>query len=199
MQETDSAGESTKESIRKASLKLIYEKGYAATSLRDLAAEVGIQPASLYNYIKTKEDLLFYLVKETLEQRLVEIKSAVQKAQNPLEAFKAYVRLGLVFHTLRRREMVIGSSELKSLSPQHYGEIVALRDEFDGTLTKVIERGMKEGFFPAQDPRILTFAVLSLVSGVSRWYRDGGRLTEDEVFDMYMKIAFRIVGYNKYD
>ena len=59
-----SHGPKTMEAIRKAGLRLIFEHGYAAMSLRQLAAEVGIQSGSLYNHISTKQELLFTLVRD---------------------------------------------------------------------------------------------------------------------------------------
>ena len=60
-----SYGPKTLEAIRKAGLRLIFEHGYEAMSLRQLAAEVGIQAGSLYNHIATKQELLFVLIRTT--------------------------------------------------------------------------------------------------------------------------------------
>ena len=67
-----SHGPTTLEAIRKAGVRLIFEHGYEAMSLRQLAAEVGIQPGSLYNHISTKQDLLFDLVQDHINDLLRE-------------------------------------------------------------------------------------------------------------------------------
>ena len=71
-------GPKTLEAIRKAGLRLIFEHGYAAMSLRDLAAEVGIQVGSLYNHISTKQELLFELVQDHVNELLRQLDRALE-------------------------------------------------------------------------------------------------------------------------
>lgn len=73
-----SHGPTTLEAIRKAGVRLIFEHGYEAMSLRQLAAEVGIQAGSLYNHISTKQDLLFDLVQDHINDLLRELDLALE-------------------------------------------------------------------------------------------------------------------------
>ncbi len=72
-----SHGPRTMEAIRKAGLKLIYEHGFEAMSLRQLAAEVGIQVGSLYNHISTKEDLLYDLIRAHMDELFLQFDAAM--------------------------------------------------------------------------------------------------------------------------
>ena len=78
-----SYGPKTLEAIRKAGLRLIFEQGYSAMSLRDLAAEVGIQVGSLYNHISTKQELLFELVQDHVNELLRQLDLALEGKQRP--------------------------------------------------------------------------------------------------------------------
>src|SRR3954447_13266070 len=75
-----SNGQRTAAAIRRVGLRLIYRRDFEAMSLRDLAAEVGIQAASLYHHIRTKQDLLFDLVREHMENLLAQTDAALEKA-----------------------------------------------------------------------------------------------------------------------
>ena len=72
-----SHGPKTMEAIRRAGLRLIFEHGYEAMSLRQLAAEVGIQAGSLYNHISTKQELLFDLVQDHINELLRQLDRAL--------------------------------------------------------------------------------------------------------------------------
>ena len=78
-----SYGPKTLEAIRKAGVRLIFEHGYAAMSLRQLAAEVGIQSGSLYNHISTKQQLLFDLVQDHINELLRQLDLALQGKERP--------------------------------------------------------------------------------------------------------------------
>src|SRR5207344_2443537 len=80
-----SHGPRTMEAIRKAALRLIFEHGYAAMSLRQLAAEVGIQSGSLYNHISTKQELLFDLIRDHINELLRQLDRALQEKQRPVD------------------------------------------------------------------------------------------------------------------
>ncbi|MGO4842400.1 TetR/AcrR family transcriptional regulator, partial [Rhizobiaceae sp. 2RAB30] len=67
---TGSDGEKTEAALRVAAVNLIARFGYEAVSMRQLAAEVGVQAAALYRYFPTKEDLLFTLMREHMEALL---------------------------------------------------------------------------------------------------------------------------------
>ena len=71
------------EAIRKAGLRLIFEHGYSAMSLRQLAAAVGIQAGSLYNHISTKQELLFDLVQDHVNELLRQLDRALEGKTDP--------------------------------------------------------------------------------------------------------------------
>lgn len=195
MRKTGPRSAPTREAIRAASLALIFKKSFAAMSLRDLAREVGIQPGSIYNYIKTKEDLLNFLIRDALERRLERIEQAVTASPDPVAGLRAFVGLTFDFHTREAREMVVGDGEMRSLTPAHRRAVVRLRDRYDRHLTDIIEKGREAGLFTVADARIATFAIISMISGVSRWYVEGGRLPYEALLDQYLGFAFAIVGH----
>src|SRR5258708_13061448 len=96
-----SYGPKTLEAIRKAGLRLIFEHGYEAMSLRHLAAEVGIQVGSLYNHISTKQQLLFDLVQDHINELLRQLDLALAGNKGPVEKLHAFVAFHVTYHMSR--------------------------------------------------------------------------------------------------
>ena len=184
-----SYGPKTLEAIRRAGLRLIFEHGYAAMSLRQLAAEVGIQSGSLYNHITTKQELLFDLVREHINELLRQLDRALDRKEQPDEKLRAFVAFHVTYHMTRKREVFIANSELRSLEPKNYDAIVALRGAYEQRLAQILAEGVDEGVFEVEDIQVATFAILALLTGICTWYRPGGRLTREAIISAHEKLV----------
>ncbi len=184
-----SHGPTTLEAIRKAGLRLIFEHGYEAMSLRQLASEVGIQVGSLYNHISTKQELLFDLVQDHMNELLRQLDSALDKKDGPTERLRAFVAFHVCYHITRKREVFIANSELRSLDPKNYQAVVALRSTYEGRLSDILSQGVARGVFEVVDVQVATFAILSLLTGICNWYRPGGRLTREAIIAAHEKLV----------
>src|SRR3954452_2703547 len=184
-----SHGPKTLEAIRRAGLRLIFEHGYAAMSLRDLAAEVGIQVGSLYNHISSKQELLFDLVQDHVDELLRQLDGALEGRTAPEEKLRAFVAFHVGYHMSRKREVFIANSELRSLEPKNYEAIVALRSAYEAPLSRLLIEGVSEGVFEVVDIKVATFAILALLTGICSWYRRGGRLTKEAIIAAAEKLV----------
>jgi AcrR family transcriptional regulator len=184
-----SYGPKTMEAIRKAGLRLIFEHGYEAMSLRQLAAEVGIQAGSLYNHISTKQELLFDLIQDHINELLRQLDRAMEGKQDPDEKLRAFVAFHVTYHMTRKREVFIANSELRSLEPKNYEAIVALRGAYEQRLAAILADGVEQGTFEVGDIQVATFAILALLTGLCTWYRPGGRLTREAIIAAHEKLV----------
>jgi len=184
-----SHGPTTLEAIRKAGVRLIFERGYEAMSLRQLAAEVGIQAGSLYNHISTKQDLLFDLVQEHINDLLRELDLALEGKTDPVEQLRAFVAFHVSYHMTRKREVFIANSELRSLDAKNYDVVVALRGAYEQRLAQILTEGVSDGVFEVGDIQVATFAIIALLTGLCTWYRPGGRLTRDDIIAAHEKLV----------
>jgi AcrR family transcriptional regulator len=189
-----SHGPKTMEAIRRAGLRLIYEHGYEAMSLRQLAAEVGIQAGSLYNHISTKQELLFDLIQDHINELLRQLDRALEGQDGPVEKLRAFVAFHVVYHMTKKREVFIANSELRSLEPKNYDAIVALRGAYEQRLADILKEGVSEGVFEVADTQVATFAILALLTGLCTWYRPGGRLTKEAIVAAHEKLVLSGVG-----
>ncbi|MGJ5035270.1 MULTISPECIES: TetR/AcrR family transcriptional regulator [unclassified Bradyrhizobium] len=184
-----SHGPTTMEAIRKAGLRLIFQHGYEAMSLRQLAAEVGIQPGSLYNHISTKQELLAELIQDHINNLLRELDQALRDTHGPVERLRAFVAFHVSYHMTRKREVFIANSELRSLDPRNYEAVVALRGAYERRLADILGDGVAQGVFDVDDIQVATFAIIALLTGLCSWYRPGGRLTREAIIAAHEKLV----------
>jgi AcrR family transcriptional regulator len=186
-----SAAPTTAETITAAAVDLFYEHGYEATTLRQIAAKVGIQVGSLYNHISSKEELLFSIMSGIIEELLRELESELDGVEDPVERLRAAVGVHVFFHTARAREVFIGNSELRSLEPAKRKIVVRLRDRYETFFSEILEDGVRAGVFEVSDLKLTTYAVLAMLTQPASWYQPGGRLDLDKIADVYGDLILR--------
>jgi AcrR family transcriptional regulator len=184
-----SRGPKTVEAIRKAGLQLIYEHGYEAMNLRDLATQVGILPGSLYNHIRAKQGLLFELLKSQMEELIEASDKELGGIKDPVERLRAFISFHSRYYMVRKREAFIGHSELRSLTPKNYAAIIKLRRKYESRISEILEQGVEKGVFEVQDIHVTTFAILAMVNGVCNWYSPSGRLSKEDIIDIHVKLV----------
>jgi len=187
---TGSNGARTAAAIRDAARGLIYRHGYAAMNLRDLAAEVGIRPGSLYNHITTKQGLLFDLMSEHMTSLLAETDAALAAAgPEPMARLRAFIAHHLLYHFERRQEVYIANSELRALDPPNHARILTMRRDYESRLIALLEAGAAAGELEIADSRITAYAILAMLTGVCTWYRPGGRCSKEELVALHTALV----------
>ncbi|WP_425044000.1 TetR/AcrR family transcriptional regulator [Primorskyibacter sp. S87] len=178
--------------IRRESLRLFAQHGFAAVSMRQIAKEVGVQAGALYNYIPDKQSLLFHLMEAHMEELLATWR-AEELPDSPLERLRKFVGFHIRFHLGRPDEVFIAYMELRNLSPENFRTIEALRKQYEDALEDILRRGVEAGQFAVPDTKIATLAVIAMLNGVNTWYRSGGRLSLDEVETIYWDMVRKAV------
>jgi AcrR family transcriptional regulator len=187
-------GEETEKAIREAAVRVIAKHGFQAASLREIAKEVGIRAPSLYNYIKSKEKLLYELLREPLTAMIAEYRTLTEGVTDPVTRLQIFTQVHLNFHLHSRLEVFIGNMELRSLSGPHYRTITALREDYTRLLQQIIEDGVKQGVFTAPEPRVVTLVMLGMLSGVNNWYKPDGKMSAEQMMQLHLDLAFRALG-----
>ncbi|EEE37871.1 transcriptional regulator, TetR family [Rhodobacteraceae bacterium KLH11] len=178
--------------IRKAALGLFARHGYAAVSMRQIAGEVGVQAGALYNYTPDKQSLLFRLMRDHM-QDLLAAYDDLDRPDDPQHALRQFVGFHIRFHLQRSDEVFIAYMELRNLTPENFTEIEALRRRYEDSLESILQSGGQAGQFSVTDTKIATLAVIAMLNGVITWYRSGGRLSLDEVEQIYWDMVRKAV------
>jgi AcrR family transcriptional regulator len=194
---TGSDGEKTEAAIRAAAAVLIARHGYEAMSMRQLAEEVGVQAAALYRYFPTKEDLLFTLMREHMEELAAAWDAVRATTDDPAARLSAYVGNHIRFHVARRHSTQLSNLELRSLSKERLSAILKLRTAYEKELRAILREGAERGVFAVDDVQFTAMAIIQMVTGVIVWFRPDERLSVEQVTETYLKMTLRLVGANR--
>jgi TetR/AcrR family transcriptional regulator, cholesterol catabolism regulator len=168
---------------------LFWEKGYAATTTREIAAALNIQQASLYYHMASKEDLLYQIFGSSLQQFLTDVPVAVQQASDSRERIRVLIRVH-IFTLLRyqKRNMTM-LTELRALSPRHRAEVVALRERYAAFVRSTIEDAQANGTIRSDVPAAyLSLGLLNMLNWAARWYRENRDPSPDQVAALFFKL-----------
>ncbi|MEL6644263.1 MAG: TetR/AcrR family transcriptional regulator [Pseudomonadota bacterium] len=181
---TGSHSDITGPRIRAAALKLFAQHGFAAVSMRQIAGEVGVQAGALYLYTPDKQTLLFDLMEGHMSD-LLAAWQAEPKGQGPMAALEAFVRFHIRYHLDRPEEVFIAYMELRNLEPANFAALEARRRAYEGELEAILAEGQATGVMRVGDLRLTVMAVIAMLTGVTTWYREGGRLGRADVENAY--------------
>ena len=180
--------------VRAAALRLFAREGYAAVSMRAIAAEVGVQAGALYLYTPDKQTLLFDLMREHLEEVRAAWAAVRPDPAPPAERLAAFARFHVNHHIDRPEAVFIAYMELRALTPENFARIEALRRAYEGELEAILREGAHSGAFRLPDARLAARALIAMLTGVTTWYRAGGPMSRAEVAEAYAALALRAVG-----
>jgi AcrR family transcriptional regulator len=190
------SGVDTLRNLRTAAIQLLSEHGYGAMNLRMLAKKVGIQASSLYNYIDSKQQLLFWLCEETTENLLIEFDQTLKAVRDPEDRLRKFVAFHLGYHIVKRKQASVLQMEIRSLTAKNQQAILKLQRLYTDEVRSIIDSGVEVGEFQVQDSEIATFALLQMLTAVIRWYRRQGRLTLDQMVGIYTDLSFGMLRAN---
>ncbi|MFF4582780.1 TetR/AcrR family transcriptional regulator [Streptomyces sp. NPDC001373] len=177
-----------------AAVEAFAERGYHATTTRDIAGRAGMSPAALYIHYKTKEELLHRISRIGHDKALEILETAASGPGAADERLDAAVRSFVRWHAAHHTTARVVQYELDALAPEHRSEIVALRRLSDAAVRRILTEGVRAGEFDVPDVPGTTLAVLSLCIDVARWFSADGRRTPDEVGALYADLVLRMVG-----
>ncbi|MEV5005221.1 TetR/AcrR family transcriptional regulator [Streptomyces sp. NPDC093064] len=190
-------GEVTPDAARRllvAAVEAFAERGYHATTTRDIAGRAGMSPAALYIHYRTKEELLHRISRIGHEKALEILRTAARREGGATERLADAVSSFVRWHAGGRTTARVVQYELDSLGPDARAEILALRRQVDAEVRGIIEDGVASGEFDVPDVRGTTLAVLSLCIDVARWFNLDGPRTPEEVGALYADLVLRMVG-----
>ncbi|MEV0692059.1 TetR/AcrR family transcriptional regulator [Streptomyces sp. NPDC050388] len=193
-------GEVTPDAARRlllAAVEAFAERGYHATTTRDIAGRAGMSPAALYIHYKTKEELLHRISRIGHEKAVDILRTAARAEGGPTERLADAVSSFVRWHAGGRTTARVVQYELDSLGPDARAEIIALRRQVDAEVRGIIEEGVRTGEFDVPDVRGTTRAVLSLCVDVARWFNTNGARTPEEVGALYADLVLRMVGADR--
>ncbi|MFY4719582.1 TetR/AcrR family transcriptional regulator [Streptomyces sp. LaBMicrA B280] len=177
-----------------AAVEAFAERGYHATTTRDIAGRAGMSPAALYIHYKTKEELLHRISRIGHDKALDILRTAARREGSAKDRLADAVSSFVRWHAGRRTTARVVQYELDALGPEARAEILGLRRQVDAEVRGIVEDGVAAGEFEVLDVQGTTLAVLSLCIDVARWFNIDGPRTPEAVGELYAELVLRMVG-----
>jgi AcrR family transcriptional regulator len=188
--------ESRREEILKAAQELFLRKGYANTSLDDIAREVGIKREGLYYYFPNRSQILIEIIKPLGLQLRDRVKEIQESDARPDEKMRRTVENHLMRFEHRFAESQITlRDDYFSENEDVLAEMRPIWDDYERLWVAIIEEGQDKGVFDATlDARIAHLGILGLCNWAARWYKPGKSMPVPELIEMYNKMVLRSLG-----
>ena len=168
-----------------AATRLFSERGYSGATMRDIAEEIGMQKASLYHHVREKEDILFAIHEELVEDLISATLPVIASATLPDEKVREIIHVGMGFIARHRDGVAVFLQERHFIRSERWNVIAAKRDTYERLVLGVVTEGMRTGAFAETDPKIATRGLLAMMWWCYTWYRNDGPLTADEIADIF--------------
>jgi AcrR family transcriptional regulator len=176
--------------VRAAALRLFKEKGYHATSMRDIADAVGINKGSLYSYIKSKEDLLVPVFEQAQGVLLSQIEQiSADTVSTPTERLKRAIHAHVTAVADNLDVLTVYLSEWRQLATESLATNRRQRERYAAMFHQILRDGIASGEFRPMDTRIVMLGMIGMCNYLFRWYRPDGRLTPDQVADELIEMV----------
>lgn len=184
----------TKADVRQAALTLFAERGYHGTSLKDVAASLGLRTPSLYAHIESKQSLLLDIVMETVDQVVEDFDGVMAEVDDPVERLHRATFVYALRHATHRREALVVNQDTVHLEEPNLSVAQQIRRKHEHSFRQLIVDGKKAGLFTVESPKVASFAIREMCVSVARWFRDDGDVSAPEVARQYGDYALSIVG-----
>jgi AcrR family transcriptional regulator len=169
---------------------LFAERGYVATTVRDIAEAAGILSGSLYHHFDSKESMIDAILSTFINKTLAAYDEVVAQGRSPKETFEQLVHVSLGSMVSDRSAILIYQNESRFLAQeQRFSYLRDAHRKFERIWTRVLERGIEEGEFrPNIDPKLIYRLVRDTVWTAPRWWRPGGSMKPDRIIEQYLAV-----------
>ncbi len=184
-----SAEANRRDDIVDVASRLFALRGYHGVGVRAIAAEVGVQPASIYHYFQSKADILDAIIADVTERFILSHTHLLDPSSVTAESMHQLVVEHIVYFWHHRVAVSVGLREMGELTPERAEEVRRIRRSYQETWIHAIDSASRRGILDAKDPRIAALALLSMINGINTWYRENGPLEIEQVAEIYADLA----------
>jgi AcrR family transcriptional regulator len=157
--------------------------------MRAIAAAARVQPAAIYHWYASKEEILVRLQDDFMEQLTEKVLAGMAQHDRPALKLAAAVREHVVFHGLHTRAAFVTDSEIRALTDGPRRALIAKRDEYQRMFSELIRDGIRDGSLRAPDVHVATYAILLQCTGVALWFDPAGPLSLDAVAELHVELV----------
>lgn len=178
------ARDQKRDAVLRTAVKMFLEKGYHRTALTEVATSLNITKPALYNYFRSKEEILFEccrLGQKMYEASIASIERKPGSGQAKLRALiRAYV------HVITQDfGMCLVQLDDRELAPPARAAFRLAKRRFDAAFRTEVARGIEDGSIRPCDPKLATFVITGALNGIGAWYSPDGELSVAAIADAF--------------
>lgn len=169
-----------REAVLVAAVRSFNARGFRATSLDDVAAELNVTKPTIYYYYASKDEILFECVARGLDYIRSAAEEGVAEGGSGAERLRALMT-GYALMMTEDFGICVSRTLDSELTPEGRARFRALKRDIDQLTRRVVEEGMADGSLRAGDPRMVTFTLTGALNWIARWYRPDAPMSAREV------------------
>ncbi len=177
-----------KQIIYEMAAALFHQKGYAATSMRELARSVNLEVSSLYSHIKSKEEILQKICFDTANQFVVSMEENISSVDSPKNKIKALIDLHLDIALKDKTAYFVFTDEWKHMSEPRLSEFIQMRKRYETHFIQLIDEGKRDGEFKNIDAKIVVNTLISATYWVHRYHMAGKKKEKSKLKKSIMRL-----------
>jgi AcrR family transcriptional regulator len=182
-------GEDKQSEILAAAVRIFREKGYHAASMQDLADAVGLQKASLYYYVSSKEDLLTLIYERFIGAFTRQLTELLAEPLPATEKLRRAIATQVVALSEQIELFTVYLNEIKFLNPRLRSRIHAEAEHQAELLQAILQQGVAAGEFRELDVKMTVHAIIGMCNWTYRWYSPKGTLSANEIAGIFGDIV----------
>jgi AcrR family transcriptional regulator len=180
--------------VIEAAIRVFHKKGYASSSIQDVAEEVGVLKGSLYHYIDSKEDLLARIFEDSAGHFEAMLAEAAALDAPPVERLRSFARDCSLWYLQNIERVGIYVKEWEHLSGKRRKEVVRIRRDYERNLGGLIGDVKEAGEAgPDLDVNYATYFIFGALNGLPDWYRRRGPDPAEQIADGYASLIVATV------
>ena len=158
------------EEVLQSAANIFFAKGFHATTVEEVAKDVGILKGSLYYYIKSKDDLLFRLLLAGIEDGDAYIAGHIDASGDPVEQLERAIRAQIDYIIEHRVPFGLFLHEFDSLSGKRQHKLISVMSRYNKRFVELVRKGQEQGKLIEGEPWLIVNAILGMCNWLYRWY-----------------------------
>lgn len=159
-----------KTAIVNISAKLFKEKGYSAVTMRDIAQAMEIKAASLYNHIKSKQEILVLMIIQIAEEYTDTIRAIESSEETSVEKIKNVIQLHIDITVRNPDALASLNNDWMHLPQTELQYFLQMREEYEAVFRAIVKKGIADGEIKNYNAEVIIFSILSTIRTLYLWY-----------------------------
>ena len=179
------------EAVLRSAANIFFAKGFHASSIEDVARDVGMLKGSLYYYIKSKDDLLFQLLLAGIEDGDAYIAQHIDPTGDPVEQLERAIRAQIDYIIQNKVPFGLFLHEFDSLSGKRQHKLTAVMSRYNNRFVELVQKGQQQGKLMEGEPWIIVNGMLGMCNWLYRWYDIDHISDTEQIKQIFLEVIFK--------